>query len=270
MQTHFMQRNLGGNPPLDEVEVILSCEDAKSAIVFVHGYGGSAIDTWSEFDQYVHQRDKFDGYDVYFYGYDGIRSDLSASASLFKDFLRSIQQDTSKILSSVLPANARRNGYDSIKIVAHSLGAVISRRALADATLTNSIWVKDVEQIFFAPAHKGARVVDLFLSRSNVLGKFGSLISGIIGFNSPLICQLKKDSAELKQLEDDVKNLTSGNKNQHLLAKEVIIAQYEKIVENIRFYGDPPPETIAKTDHRSVCKPKNGSAKPLDKVENHL
>lgn len=270
MQTHFMQKNLGGDPPFDDVEMILSCSDAKNALVFTHGYGGDSIDTWSEFNHFVHQRNSFASYDVYFFGYDSIYSDLSASAALFRQFLEAIQNNTANTLANVLPLNTTRTGYEKIKIVAHSLGAVISRRALVDATLANSPWVQDIEQVFFAPAHKGASVVDLFTSRSNALGKFGALFSGLLTFKSPLINQLKSNSAELKQLEDDVKNLTSGSMNQHLIAKEVVIAQYENIVINTRFFGDPPPDTIAKTDHRSVCKPKSGRLEPLNKVESHL
>src|SRR5713226_8217620 len=84
MQTHYMARSLKYEIDL---RTFFAIHPGRKAIVFVHGYGGDSISTWSEFDRLCLGRPEFDSYDLMFYGYDGLRSELIASSTLFYEFL---------------------------------------------------------------------------------------------------------------------------------------------------------------------------------------
>ncbi len=89
-------------------------------------------------------------------------------------------------------------------------------------------------------------------------------------FESPLIEELKPDSRPLMKLLEDTQKATENGANTHLVAKKVVIAEYEKIVANETFGDDPPPDTIPDTTHTSVCKPKESFMRPLTLLESCL
>ncbi len=270
MQTHLTLRTLNGTQKPDkDVQVLFAVQPNRKALLFIHGLSGDAIKTWSDFHELLPERPKCTSHDIFFYGYDGLRADMYASASLFRDFLNRLLNSTKSFLADNLPPSARRADdfrYDELVIVAHSLGAVISRRALLDATRNKSDWVARTKLVLYAPAHKGARVADLALEMASSFD-FLKLFAIVVRFESPLIDQLKPGSQTLKQLLDDTEMRTKEGANMHLVARKVVIAEYEKIVENESFGNDPPPDTIPGTTHTSVCKPKRDFMQPLILLE---
>lgn len=154
-------------------------------------------------------------------------------------------------------------------IVAHSLGAVITRRALLDATRLQAPWTTKTKLVLYAPAHKGASVADLALE---VASSFTFLRLFGVGarFVSPLIDQLKPNSPDLNALLAETKQARKDGANGHLVAARVVIAEYERIVRNETFADDPPPDTIPETDHLSVCKPRSDFRRPLEYLEECL
>ncbi len=270
MQTHLAPRILKGTAKPDkDVQVLFAVQPDRKAVLFIHGFTGDAIETWSDFHQLLPECPNSRCRDLFFYGYDGLRADMTASAALFRDFLGRLFSKTARFVNDNLPQDAKRAAdfaYDELVIVAHSLGAVITRRALLDATRLGAGWVTKTKLVLFAPAHKGASVAKLALevaSSFRFLGLFG------IGarFVSPLIDQLEPDSPDLKKLLEETEKACQGGANRHLIARKVVIAEYEKIVRNETFADDPPPDTIPDTDHLSVCKPKGGFQKPLEHLE---
>lgn len=273
MQTHLTMRTLKGpERPEKDVQVLFAARPNRKAILFIHGFSGDAIRTWSQFDVLLPGRPVCTSHDVLFYGYDGLRADMHASASIFRFFLCRFLEGTPTFLMNNLPPSAQRPddfGYDELVIVAHSLGAVIARRALLDATRSKADWVKRTRLILYAPAHKGARVMDLAVE---VASSFPFLRWFAIGarYKSPLLDQLKPGSRELKKLLNDTEAATENGVNSHLVAKRVIIAEREMIVYNETFGKDPPPETIPDTTHTTVCKPTRGFLQPLTFLETCL
>ena len=161
MQTHHPQRALKGR---DYVQILFAANPGRKAIIFIHGYGGDAVSTWSAFDRILPTRKEIEGYDVMFYGYDGLRAELVASSTLFQGFLDWVFNVRAATLNESLPSSAPRNndfGYDETILVAHSLGAVIARWALLQATDQQKKWAPRVKLILFAPAHMGANVIKL-------------------------------------------------------------------------------------------------------------
>jgi alpha-beta hydrolase superfamily lysophospholipase len=197
---------------------------------------------------------------------------MNASASIFRAFLDRFFGKTNEFLAKNLPPSAHRADdfrYDELVIIAHSLGAVISRRALIDATKNNSDWVSRTKLILYAPAHKGAKVAELALEVASSF-TFLKLFGALARFKSPLIDELKRDSPTLKSLLEDTQAATKGGANKHLTARKIVIAEYENIVENETFGDDPPPDAIPDTTHTSVCKPTQSFLRPLTLLEDCL
>lgn len=272
MQSHLIFRTLGKERPYSDVKAMLSTNPNRKALLFIHGYSGDAINTWSEFHELLPECPKCESRDMYFYGYDGLRADLLASAAIFREFLNKLFNSIGTVLEETLPISARRQanfGYDELVIVAHSLGAVIARRALVDATKIGLPWAKKIKLVLYAPAHIGARVVDLALEAASSF-RFVGLFGFGVRFQSPLIDQLRPGSQSLSQLLEDTRLAIRDGANEHLIARMVVIAEYERIVSNQTFCNDPAPIAIPDTDHISVCKPTRKSRRALALLEDCL
>ena len=273
MQTHLTPRILKGTEKPDkDVQVLFALKPNRKAVLFIHGFSGDAIKTWSDFHELLPVCPNGQCRDLFFYGYDGLRADMTASAALFRTFLDRLFSNTAQFVNENLPDAAKRAPdfeYDELVIAAHSLGAVITRRALLDATRLKAPWTTNTKLVLFAPAHKGASVATLALE---VASSFTFLRLFGVGarFVSPLIDQLKPESPDLKKLLEETERARQGGANSHLVARKVVIAEYEKIVRNETFADDPPPDTIPETDHLSVCKPRSGFRRPLDFLEECL
>jgi len=164
MQSHFPERAfaVGG-----ESRALWALEPDHTVVVFVHGYGGDAVATWSEFDALLPARIPCAHADIIFYGYNGVRSNVIAAASLFSDFLEDLSTSAPALINKGLPEAAHRQEsfrHHRIILVGHSLGAVIIRWALLFAHERQSAWLSTTRMALFAPAHTGANVVNLVLS----------------------------------------------------------------------------------------------------------
>src|SRR2546426_774080 len=129
MQTHLMPRSLpdwGINS-----QAYWSIKPNRKAIVFVHGFKGSALSTWLEFPRLLQQMHKCAGCDLIFYGYDGARMRATNSAWLLRKFLKQVVENSRELANQTLPPFLKRPpnfSYDNVIICAHSLGAVVSRQ----------------------------------------------------------------------------------------------------------------------------------------------
>lgn len=272
MQTHFALRKLRDTRSGD-VHALFAVRPQRKAILFVHGYSGAPIKTWSDFHELLPTSPKFVSHDLIFYGYDGLYGELNSSAAMFRQLLIKIfDEPASLLLSEIAPAAARPADfcYDEVMIVAHSLGAVIARRGLLDATRDQHAWVSRTKLILYAPAHKGAAVLELAKEVSSSFKFLGLLPFIAARFASPLMTQLEENSSELKDLLRDTEAATANGANPHLIATKVILAERERIVNNERFATDPAPNTIRGTTHTSVCKPSRDLRDALEHLERCL
>jgi pimeloyl-ACP methyl ester carboxylesterase len=265
MESHFLERPF---KPEVKSRAILARNPSGKAILFVHGYGGNAITTWSKFDSLLPDAASCCGHDLIFYGYDGLRSDTIASASIFLEFLESLFSGAAALINSALPPSAQRSSdfqYSEILVVAHSLGAVISRWALMMAFEQGRSWPVKTKLVLFAPAHRGANVVKIALE--SVSGfKVMQILSGLARFQSPLIDQLAQDSRYLHELQERVNRLVGTSGDHCLLARAVFVAEREHVVVNLPFSRDPYPIPVAGSDHFSVCKPALRSDRSVQKL----
>lgn len=228
---------------------IITCRTApKHCIVFVHGFSGSAMDTWKGFDRDALADPALAEADLIFFGYDGVQSNAMAAASFLFELLDSV------MTSGELIQNVRQTPpqYERCVIAAHSLGALVTRWALVRAYSEKSPWLDLTRYLLFAPAHTGGIIVD---SITDLIG--GNPISEFIGnaakVQIPLLQELKPGSPVLRALEDQARAAMSAG-CQRLRAHRVLIAEYEQVVSNLPFPGDPFPTAIRGATHTSVCK----------------
>jgi pimeloyl-ACP methyl ester carboxylesterase len=272
MQTHLAMRTLSATrKPDKEVEVLFALNPNRKAILFIHGFSGCAVLTWSKFSTLFPPRPNGRQRDLFFYGYDGLRADLMASAALFRDFLTRFFAEG--FVNTHLPEAMQRPEdfiFEEVLIAAHSLGAVIARRALLDATKMGLDWPKRTRLILYAPAHTGASVATLALETASCF-PFMRFFGALARFESPLIDQLAKKSSLLTQLLRDTNAACKRGANRHLIPCRIITAEYEKIVNSDYFLPlDPAPETIPNTTHTTVCKPQDNFLDPLELLDQCL
>ncbi len=101
--------------------------DNGAAIVFVHGFNGDPIETWGCFPQFLENDPAFGGWDIYSHGYNtSILPDINEiwsanpSIQLLADHFRTTV--TGRLASK----------YSQVAIVAHSMGGLVTQRAVLD------------------------------------------------------------------------------------------------------------------------------------------
>lgn len=269
--SHYPERNLHAEEALGtrESRITLSrTPDGKKngkAVIFIHGYGGSAIKTWKEFHTLLPKSPGFEGYDLIFYGYDGKHSTTTASASIFGAFLDRLFRHPFSIIGPCLSStNVNRDWdqfrYQQVILAAHSLGAVICRWSLLFAHEKGFDWPNRTVMVLYAPAHRGAKVVDLIRENTGILGR----VTTAIRYDSPLIDELAPGSEALHDLQEKTINAINAGDGSYLIARQVVIAERERIVQNLTFAKDPPPRAFPGTTHGSVCKPRKTFLDPID------
>ena len=222
--------------------------DVTSAVVFVHGLGGGTVTTWQDFNVLLPVDPRASEHDLFFFGYDSLNAPSENSAKVLFDFLERL---TTGPGFSVLD-KFRRPKYQQIVLVAHSLGAIVCRKALLmRATLPNAD-ACEFKLILIAPADRANashlwRLVD---------GPLKLLYAWAL-FNFPSLDDLTKES--LEQLKIMVAEALKDHP--FLIAALVLNAQFDKYVKPLPYCSDPhyPAKNaplIHNTNHTSVCKPK--------------
>jgi pimeloyl-ACP methyl ester carboxylesterase len=264
MLYHYPEHLLNLSPSFGGrgTSAILARKPNGKAVVFIHGYGSKAITAWAEFNKYLPQSPGFEQYDFIFYGHDALYATTTASATLFCEFLNQLITEPSSIINSCLSLSAARQQFEYSKVIlaAHSLGAVICRWALLLARDKGYNWMDKTALVLYAPAHMGARVVDLARETTGFLRSFVTTFR----FASPLLDELNPESPMLKALQQKTADAINAGNSQYLIAKKVVIAEQERIVTNLSFLQDPPPVTFSRTTHTSVCKPKDTFLDPIE------
>jgi hypothetical protein len=109
---------------------------SRRACVFVHGWTGDALETWQGFPGLIRDSVRAEGTDFFFWGYESVKPTAMFSAALLREFLEALLDlpVRSVINPSLFGARTRDEGfrYEQLVICAHSMGAVVSRRAILD------------------------------------------------------------------------------------------------------------------------------------------
>lgn len=245
-----------------------SHQPSSEAVVFVHGFGGQALKTWSRFPSLLCSEPACAGFDLFFFGYDGLHTEAVSSAGQLMRFLSGLfnsPEDMYRDSGAPLAARVRHPGsYDRVVIVAHSLGAVVSRRAVLDAfnDAAATAWAKRVHLVLFAPAHLGAKLMSLV--RQTPIGSVLAILSltQLLG-RYVVLDDLKEGSVTLENLKDDLKRTFDTGTSANLRSRLVTWAENDRVVRNGTLFPDPAPTLVPGHDHLSICKPNDSDLTAL-------
>ena len=246
------------------------------ALVFVHGFAGQALATWSGFPSRLCGAPECEGWDIFFFGYDGRHTEAASSATLLGRLLDAMTSSPTNVFNesgvSLKTSRAHPRTYGRIVLVAHSLGAVVSRRAMLDGYARKPLaeWARNVELFLFAPAHLGAHIALL------VREIFGPLAGGLVAIAQALkkyrfLRDLDATLGKAGSLErfhtllhDTYKDTSPNAAN--LSAIGLVWKLNDTIVTNDRLPPDPaidPKNVLADCTHSTVCKPTDSFEQPF-------
>jgi len=286
MQTHFPGKDVDAGKLSRAYWAIIP---ERKAVVFVHGFGGTALGTWSEFPKILNLDPRFAATDLIFYGYDGKSIRANNSAKLLGRFLNGLISKPANVVNNSLGFRERPSdfSYDLVVIVGHSLGAVVSRRALIDAHRNQESWILRTRLVLFAPAHCGADIIQLvtrawmavpncmsFLLLKSPVGwalkLFLRVLPEIIKLRYRVLKDLEPDCQSLRKLLADSISALQQNNADYLVASPVFHSDRDDIVEPIDFASDPPYRLIEGKTHTQICKPRSTYPQPIDAVAERL
>jgi hypothetical protein len=227
------------------------------ALVFIHGFNGGPYTTFKQFDVLLRNYKEFAGCDIFFYGYSASKSQIAALAKGFVKMLLVLEKECVELYNKsfkrvVLNPRNSNFKYDNIVIVAHSLGAILTRIALIEINKSDSELTKKFDMILYAPAHFGAHLSETYaILPLGILNLLASFKLGVKNSND-----LRPSSKLIAKLLNDTKAIQSGKNYQFTIAKAVFWAEVEKVVIQQDYLLDKPAIVIEKTNHQTVCKPK--------------
>lgn len=101
---------------------------SDAAIVFVHGFGTNSSRTWGDFLSIISDEPKLAEWDIYSIGYStGLLMDIAGLWKASPPIGRLAEYLTTAVTNPPL------DRYDSLAIVAHSMGGLVTQRALVDS-----------------------------------------------------------------------------------------------------------------------------------------
>lgn len=241
-------------------KVMWSSNPSGHALVFVHGFGGKATATWSSFPSLLPREPNLAGWDLFFFGYDGVNSDVTACASDLTKLLDELGRSPLDVYrqSDALPTSHRQHpsSYTRIVLVGHSLGAVVCRRAMLDGynRPTPAKWAPITELFLFAPAHNGAKIVELVKATFPPI--YALLSAAQLAGLFIVLRDLEGGSMTLTTLQAELKNKFGTGTAPNLRALHTAIARNDRVVTNMVYQPDcAPVEVMGTHTHVSVCKP---------------
>ncbi len=236
-----------------------SSSTPNNLILFVHGFSGKSTGTWNDFPSLIHEHNEFAHSDIIFYGYKSVRWQANYSAMSFKQFLLTHTQtnlpERTRLSNLNLPNNF---SYNRIILVAHSLGAIVVRRAMlfVKGQYNSHPLLNNIRMVLFAPAHRGTLINDSLVS---VLPNMVQIVATLGLLAVPVIKNLQPDSGTIQDLIIDTKIHRDNNEGDFTIARKVIWAEKEWVVCQDRFDPNEQPIIQTNTNHLSVCKPVNGT-----------
>jgi pimeloyl-ACP methyl ester carboxylesterase len=242
-----------------------SAYPADTVIFFVHGFGGSALETWRQFDSLVETQEAFKTCDLVFLGYDSVRRQTHSSSDSLYKCCNTIIEDAPHFARNDFAYDTLRRAedhrYKHVVFVAHSLGAIVTRQILLMAERRTATWLSLVELTLFAPAHMGATdITKLATAVPNLFGRVGAVMSSIVRWKVQTLREVEEGSTTLSALMiERTESLAACDERDsstgHLIAKQVYFGDDENVVAMNRFCRDPDHIQISNQNHTSVCKP---------------
>lgn len=234
---------------------------AGRLVVFVHGFGGSAVKTWRAFYEGQAAYQWWRGSDLVFVGYSSLHDEVGYSASALRNWLARAYPSPEL---GLLPTRQVDAPYDQLVLVGHSLGGVVLRMLLLEELRAqpNSPLLQ-ATLLLFSPAIGG-------FVPSGLLGAFRELglwavVEAILS-GSPAYNVLRKKTDDLAHLRADTEQAAKTNQALRSLSAWTLWASPDGVVATGGYATDRPPEW-EQLPHMRVCKPHVGYTRPWEFIE---
>lgn len=248
---------------------------ASRLIVFVHGFGGSAISTWKNFADYHRLGPWWMASDLLFVGYDSRRDGIKGVADRLRRNLPRFYPtpfQPAMTLDGISVREDTTSPYQELIVVGHSLGGLIVRHALVEEAdewinagrTTAKPLLLDSALRLFSPASAGFRAaglfgaarasgfwpaVDIYLRRSSA---YTDMQPG-----SPMLVDTRARTERLVEKEPDTGALRA----------RILWASPDQVVIEGKYDSDVLSRSVDGKSHRSVCKPSIDYLVPWQFVE---
>ena len=262
---------------------------AETAVIFVHGFAGDAAKTWLEFqsliDVYASEYDWWRNYDAFFYQYSSISKPLAVNADEFLTFSSKIFPELHAAILHGIREESSSLPYKNVILVGHSEGAVVIRRALAEAYKMMREVVSDMPKtgdlaaidlfcdanpmfvattILYGPAYfgfSGAGWLQVLLRLPKLSGIFDCVLNLSVAY-----VELQKDSPLLHQLKDETEDIAEAYPYLEAFRAFPIFGVKDRIVYIGEYKRDHPAKLVPEHNHISICKPGLKYRDPLKDV----
>lgn len=224
-------------------------EAPETLVIFVHGFFGDAVTNWSEFERSVGNKIDFIKCDFIFYGYDSLSVQVTGNGHILYDHLQKFVKPPQKIIRTRRPI---AESYNKIILLAHSLGAIVVRRALLSAKYDEAPWLNLCSMILFAPAHCGVHPQKMALE---LLPNIISIVAIVAPFIFPVLNDIQKNAQTIADLKTESEKYLSNGEGNFAIASIILEAPGDRVVYLGRFGRDPNPKTQQGRKHKNVCKP---------------
>lgn len=254
---------------------MLSEKPEEKLLIFVHGFGGDPLNTWSKFHDYLTADSDVKGTDLLFYHYDSKKTQAYVSGMLFDELLEKILIQPN-FFASYLYNDEDQNRYkrpDTFKykkifIVAHSFGAIVTRKAMVFGNSKKRSWCKISKMMLFAPAHNGAKAI---LPIQQML----SIIPFYIGYKrykTPTLddVDLSSPNCKLAELKEETNKIQMTTAGDYTIAHSTVFSLRDNVVNNDSYLKDTAAVVEFYKDHGKVCKPSDDYRSPYEEVKKFL
>lgn len=252
-------------------QAYLSKSPIGRALVFVHGFCGSAVETWLHFPARLIDQTRYRGYDFYFFGYDGRNTRSRVSAELLREFLSQLAHDPAGLFSGMQSESSGHEDsieYERVTLIAHSLGALVCRQAIVIGYRPSprDTWVEKCDLLLYAPAHLGSDISEMV--KCSPLGFIYPLLplAQLLG-KWKVLKDLERASQTVQMLQLDTEELIRKQNVKGLISSLIAHAEQDAVVAPDDFVRDPPLCIIRGADHVSVCKPTLCFDAPFERFE---
>jgi pimeloyl-ACP methyl ester carboxylesterase len=268
---------------------LLSADEGTDvAIVFVHGFTGHPMSTWSQFHDVVNLSGDpcWRQADLYFLGYDSARLDIRGATEVLLNFLRVLLPVPPAELFSVrfkedtLWVRRAFNRYQKLYLVGHSLGGVLARNAvrlglrdkirkmppgLSEMDL-NAVFAPETLEYYlanahlrlFAPAIAGARPGGLL----GVLNAVG--MSAVLAWSRSKH-ELDQSSVVLSEIRQETEHFAERLPQLRAFSGvRIAWAGEDNVVAAVEYRCDNVGYVIPRATHKSICKPCSNFLAPID------
>jgi pimeloyl-ACP methyl ester carboxylesterase len=261
-------------PGLPQWVLHVSHTKTRRLIVFVHGFGGHAVNTWDEFPQSGRIGHWWQEADMLFVGYASTKENATSVADRLNAELPNFYPRPFAPAMRVGEVDARDEiePYEELLLVGHSLGGLIIRRALKQAAQqwvfspagTPLPAILNAQMRLFSPASAGFRPAGF--------AGFLKAMTGIWGLAelrlrmSSAYWDLQPSSSLIIDTRRETEDLFARTGLTALQAR-ILWANPDNIVRAEEYAIDPYRSSAHGRTHVTVCKPDATYTRPWQFVE---